>query len=164
MTWLDRASCTDKMEQDLCNIIITLRTFLTAGRNLSSRDKQEVNFNHCAVCLHRSVLHLICSSVYTHHVVFAFGKTLWRRQTHSLKSLGHQNFYRYIEKGGSCYIDISASDETFRLCVAVRNCFATPAGNNLARIFYCSFHQKTASTHKLKIEKLRINFVAVGNT
>jgi len=42
MPWLDRARCSDKMQLDLSNISITLMASITASRNLSSRDKQEV--------------------------------------------------------------------------------------------------------------------------
>jgi hypothetical protein len=67
-----------------------------------------------------SVPHLICSSFYSHYVVFAFGKTLGRCQTYFVKSMGHQNFYRCIKLCSSRYIDISVSGETFCLSVAVR--------------------------------------------
>jgi len=42
MTWLDRASFSEKMEQDLSSVSITLMASITAGRNISSRDRQEV--------------------------------------------------------------------------------------------------------------------------
>ena len=42
MTWLDMANCSDKMEQDLSSVSITLMASITAGRNISSRDRHEV--------------------------------------------------------------------------------------------------------------------------
>ena len=66
-------------------------------------------------------------------------------QTHSLNSKGYKHLFRSIKNRGSRYSDISASDETFRLCVVVG-----PAGKYFAITFSCSFNKKTASAHVTK--------------
>ena len=43
------------------------------------------------------------------------GKTLSRCQTHSLKSMSHENFYRCTKTCVSLYFDNSASDDNFPL-------------------------------------------------
>jgi hypothetical protein len=40
------------------------------------------------------------------------------------------------------YFDITASDQTFRLCVAVCNCWVAPAGNTCSKTFSCLFLKK----------------------
>jgi hypothetical protein len=84
-----------------------------------------------------SVPRLICSSFYTHHVFFAFRKPLLRRQTHSMKSISSHISFRCVNTCGIRYIDISASDKTFRLFVAVRKCSVAPAGNKFSNNISC---------------------------
>jgi hypothetical protein len=153
MTWC--ASSGDKLWQVLSNVSITLITSLTAGRNLSYTDRQtlsmfKTDLAFAVFACTESVPHLICSSFYNNHVVFALRKKLWSCQASSLKSMGHQNLYRYIKVCGNRYIDISVFGETFRLCVAVRKGLVAPAGNK----FSCLFHQKTANaTHNVKLRR-----------
>jgi hypothetical protein len=89
-----------------------------------------------------SVPHLICSSFYTHHVIITFRKPLWKCQTYTLKSLRHYNSFRCVQTCGIRYIDISASDQTFRLFVAVHTCCVAPAGNKFSNKFSCLILKK----------------------
>ena len=123
----------------LVSFLVWLRTYQHPGT--------QNRLSHCAVCLHRSVLRLICSSFYTHHVILAFGKTLWRCQTYSLKSKGYQKLFPSINKCRTLYTDISAYVETFRLCVSVLVFSVARAGNNLASTVSRLFHKNTASPH-----------------
>jgi len=97
----------------------------------------------------RSVPHLIFSSFYTHHVVIAFGKPLWRCQTHSLIPISHHKFFRCTKTCGILYIGISASDQTFRLYVALPMCWVASAGNKFSNIFSCLISAKIISCMKL---------------
>ena len=92
-----------------------------------------------------SVPHLICSSFYTQHVIITFGKSLWRCQTHSLKSISHHNYSPCIKTCTNRYIDISASDKTFRLCVVLPKCSVAPAGNKFSNNFSCLIFQNIIS-------------------
>jgi len=89
-----------------------------------------------------SVPHLICSSFYTQHVIITFGKSLWRCQTHSLKSISHHNYSPCIKTCTNRYIDISASDKTFILCVALPKCSVAPAGNKFSTKVSCFLFEK----------------------
>jgi len=84
-----------------------------------------------------SVTHLMCSFFYTHHVIITFMKPLWRCQTHSFKSTSHHNYSPCIKTCTNRSIDISVSDKTFRLCVALPKCSVAPAGNKFSNNFSC---------------------------
>jgi len=75
-------------------------------------------------------------------VIITLGKPLWRCQTHSLKSISHHNFFSCTRKCDILYFDITASDQTFRLCVAFRKCWVPPAGNTFSNKFSCLFLKK----------------------
>jgi hypothetical protein len=136
---------------------VILVTFLLTVTDISSTDNKKCTYHklsHCGVWLHRSVPCLICSSFYTHHVIIAFGKPLWRCRNHSLKSISHHNFFRCIKSRVILYIDNSASHQTLRLFVAVRKCWVTPAGNKFWNTFSFSFLKE----NKLLYEIPRVLF------
>jgi len=59
----------------------------------------------------------------------------------------HKISFQYKETCFIINIDISASDEIFRLCFAVRMCRVASTGNSLASTFYWSFHKEGVSVH-----------------
>jgi len=70
--------------------------------------------------------------------------------------MGHQNFYRCTKKGYYRYIDISASDGTFPLCIALRKCCIAPAGNNLEGTFLSLFKKKRSQfTNNIKLGRYK---------
>jgi len=139
-----------------------LVSFLVGVRTYRNRGTWK-RLGHCAVYLHRSVPDLIIRSSYTHHVIISFRKTLWRCQTHSLKSIIHHNFFRCIKTCGIIYIDISASDEHF-VFVLLCACAVSHLQEITLRVHFPVYFTKTEPVHiKRKIETLQLTIVGVGN-